>query len=147
MKLDVDFNEFFNEMLGEQKLLPNQASERSEIDAVIEEHKKLVGAEKVYLSLGPNANAENVKTALEEIRIKTKEYNYFSELEQEKAKVARLLAIIKSISKLGQTDFLEYDNQHKDVTKLKREIFNLTDLFADVDLDEDTKWMKLNRKS
>ena len=147
MKLDLDFNEFFNEMLGEQKLLPSQVSERSEIDTVIEEHRVLIGAEKAHLSLGPGANPSNVKTALEEIRIKTKEYNYFSELEQEKAKVARLLAIIKSISKLGQTDFLEYDNQHKDVTKLKREIFNLTDLIADIDLEKDTEWMKLNREN
>lgn len=147
MKLDVDFNEFFNEMLGEQKLLPSQASERSDIDAVIEEHRKLVGAEKVHLSLGPNANAENIRSSLEEIRNKSKQYNDFSELEQEKAKVARLRARLSRICNLGQTDFREYDKQHEDVTKLKREIFNLTDLVPDVDLDKDTEWMQLNRES
>lgn len=147
MKLDIDFNEFFDEMLGEQKLLPSQASERSEIDAVIEEHRVLVGAEKVHLSLGPGANPGNIKTALEEIRIKTNEYNSFSDLEKEQAKVARLRARISRICKLGKTDFEKYNEQHEDVTKLKREIFSLTDLVADVDLDKDTEWMKLNRES
>ena len=147
MKTDDDFNEFFNEMLEEQKLLPSQASERSDIDAVIEEHRKLVGAEKVHLSLGPNANAENIKSALEEIRIKSNAYNSFSDLEKEQAKVARLRSRLSRICKLGQTDFKKYDEQHEDVTKLKREIFNLTDLVPDIDLEKDTEWMKLNREN
>ena len=137
----------FNEILAEQKLLPSQSSERSEIDAVIEEHRKLVGAEKVHLSLGPNANAENIKSTLEEIRIKSNKYNSFSDLEKEQAKVARLRSRLSRICKLGQTDFKEYDKQHEDVTKLKREIFNLTDLVPDVDLDKDTEWMQLNREN
>lgn len=147
MKLDLDFNEFFKETLSEQKLLPSQASERSEIDAVIEEHRQLVGAEKVHLSLGPDANAENIRSSLEEIRNKTKQYHEFSELEQEKAKVARLRARLSRICKLGQTDYRKFSEQHEDVTKLKREIFNLTDLIADIDLEKDTEWMKLNREN
>ena len=98
---------------------------------VIEEHRLLVGAENVHLSLGPKATSEIVREELRKLREKETVFCSFSELEQKKAEIARLRNTIDKI--------WELHSQGKD-------FFHLVDIVPDVDLDADTKWMQVNKE-
>ena len=121
------------------------ADERAKIDEVIEAHRVKIGADKVHISLAPGATAEHVQKFFDDMTVLKDRYNSFSPLEQEKAKVARLRALLSRICKLGKRRL--DDNLSQDTIDLKHQIFSLTDMIADVDMDKEIEWMELNRKS
>jgi hypothetical protein len=108
---------------------------------VIREQKEKLGAEKLHVTLGKNATPEGLRAEFEKINSKMALFNSFSELEQEKAKNARLRKLINQICKLSKGPLDEEEN----VRKFKNEIFKLTDLVPDVSLEEDIEWMEQNR--
>lgn len=116
-------------------------------EEVITEHQKIVGAGRISFTLGPESTPEGVREELNKLRIIQNAYDEFSDLEKEKAKVARLKRQLSKICKLSKTSIHDFASQTKEVSKLKSEIFNLSDYFIDVDLDADMKWMELKRKN
>lgn len=120
-------NEFFRQTLEEQQLLPHQVETRAEIDAAIEEHRLLAGAKKVHITLALGATGDSVREYFRRTREISDEYASFSELEHEKAKVARLSARLTKLTHITANT----------VAQLEKKIF---------DLDSDIQWMKLNRE-
>jgi hypothetical protein len=112
------------------------------IDDVIEEHRVLVGAEEVRVTLCPGATAENLATELAFAREASRVYNSFTDLEKAEATIARFRAKfgrIRNLTSRGQkssTDTYE---------KKLHEIFLEADWLVHVDQANDTAWMVAQR--
>ena len=108
-------------------------------DDVLEEHRRSIGAEKVHVTLGPDATPERLRGALADLRARSEAYGSFTEAERLAAEVARLR---KLVSRLGD---LAGDTRRGADERLS-EISDLTDMVADVDLDEDMAFMAAERR-
>lgn len=97
------------------------------IEDVIEAHRQLVGAQKVHVSLGPNATPENVASELAALHAKITLFSSFRREELE-AQIARLHRVLRDIAlhvRRGET----------------KEIIDTTDFVADFDVEKDMRWM------
>lgn len=87
-----------------------------------------------------DATPEGLDAAIEEINRRSEAWAVYSELEREQAKVHRLR---KVCGKTPQP--LEGLSQEEYSARLS-EIFGLTDLVPDVDIEGDTAWMREQRE-
>lgn len=109
-------------------------------DDVIEAHRQDVGAEKVHVTLGSKATPEGLSEELRKIRERTRLHASFTEVEIEKAKVARLRKDFRKISKLCQRR-IDQELSQGEIDRRLSDIFAISDMFIDVSLEEDTVWM------
>ena len=107
---------------------------------VIEAHKNEVGAEKVHVTLGEGATPEGLAEELRKIREKGRLHASFTDLEIEQAKVARHKDTFSKITKLCQRNLTDVLSQ-REVDHRLGSIFDLSDMIADVSLEQDTIWM------
>ncbi len=112
-------------------------------DEVIEAHRQAIGAAQVRVSLGPEATPDGLAAALEGLRRTGAVYASFTELEREQAKVYRLRDVLRQVSGLTTTPFEGLPPE--EVQRRMSEIFALTDLVPDVDLEGDIAWMRAER--
>jgi hypothetical protein len=112
-------------------------------DEVIEAHRQAIGADQVRVSLGPHATPDGLAAALEGLRRTSAVYASFTELEREQAKVHRLRGVLRQVSGLTTTPFDGLAPE--EVQRRMSEIFALTDLVPDVDLEGDIAWMRAER--
>ncbi|PTX52623.1 hypothetical protein IQ03_03948 [Gemmobacter caeni] len=112
-------------------------------DEVIEAHRQAIGAAQVRVSLGPEATPDGLAAALEGLRRTGAVYASFTELEREQAKVYRLSDVLRRVSRLTTTPFEGLPPE--EVQRRMSEIFALTDLVPDVDLEGDIAWMRAER--
>lgn len=110
---------------------------------VINEQKELRGLKDLHVSLGFEATPEGLRDEFRKLNAKVDEYTSFSEFEREQAKNVRLHALINKLAKLS----FKVEPTEESLSKFRDEVFTLTDLIPDVDLEEDTEWMRNNRKS
>ena len=113
-------------------------------DEVIEAHRRAIGATQVRVSLGPEATPDGLASALEGLRRTGALYASFTELEREQAKVHRLRGVLSQISRLTTTPFEGLAPE--EVQRRMSEIFALTDMVPDVDLEGDIAWMQAERE-
>lgn len=113
-------------------------------DDVIEAHRQTIGASRVGVSLGPEATPDGLATALEGLRRTGAVYASFSELERERAKVHRLRSVLRQVSGLTTTPLKGL--APGEVQRRMSEIFALTDMVPDVDLEDDIAWMRSVRE-
>lgn len=113
-------------------------------DDVIEAHRLKIGGSKVRVSIGPDATPDGLAAELEKIRLKSAAYASFTELEREQAKVIRLRRTLSRVCRLT-TMPLEGISLEETRGRMS-EIFALTDIVADVDLEEDIEWMTAQRE-
>lgn len=113
-------------------------------DEVVEAHRRAIGASQVRVSLGPEATPDGVAAALEGLRRTGAVYAGFSELERERAKVHRLRGVLRKVCGLT-TSPIEGLTPEEDRRRMS-EIFSLTDLVPDVDLEGDIAWMRAERE-
>jgi hypothetical protein len=113
-------------------------------DEVIEAHREEIGATRVRVMLGPEATPDGLASALAELRRTGAVYTSFSELERERAKVHRLHGVLGRVSGLTTTPFDGLSSE--EVQSRMSEIFSLTDLVPDVDLEGDIDWMRAERE-
>lgn len=103
------------------------------MEEVLDQHRTELGASHLHVDHVPGATPEEVDRVLRELRSEMSTYGAYRPEEQEAAKVARLRALLRKIDDLalrGETE----------------EILKLTELVADVDLTEDTAWMRAERE-
>ena len=112
-------------------------------DEVIEAHRQAIGSAQVRVSLGPEATPDGLAAALEGLRQTGAVYASFTELEREQAKVHRLRGVLRQVSRLTTTPFDGISPE--EVQRRMSEIFALTDLVPDVDLEGDIAWMRAER--
>lgn len=112
-------------------------------DEIIEAHRQAIGAAQVRVSLGPEATPDGLAAALEGLRRTGVVYASFTELEREQAKVHRLRDVLRQVSRLTTTPFDGISPE--EVQRRMSEIFPLTDLVPDVDLEGDIAWMRAER--
>lgn len=99
-------------------------------DEVIEEHRVKIGANRVHVSLGPDATPETLREELERQRKVGEEWNSFPIELRLRAEIEQLHERLRRICRLSQSDFREYETQHPDVSALKKAIFRETDIIA-----------------
>lgn len=112
-------------------------------DEVMEAHRQAIGADQVRVSLGPDATPEGLAAALEGLRQTGTVYASFTELEREQAKVHRLRGVFRQMSGLTTTPV--EGRPPEEVQRRMSEIFALTELVPDVDLEGDIAWMRTER--
>jgi hypothetical protein len=118
--------------------------EERSFEDVIEAHRLKISASKVRVSIGSDATPDGLAAELEKLRLKIAAYASFTELEREQAKVHRLRAVLSRISALTTTPF---DGVSMEETqKRMSEIFGLSDMPPDIDLEEDIAWMTAQRE-
>jgi len=113
-------------------------------DEVIEAHRQEIGASQVRVSLGPEATPEGLATALEGLRRTGAVYASFTEVERERAKVHRLRGVLRKVC--GLTTSPIEGHTPEEGRRRMSEIFSLTDLVPDVDLEGDIAWMRDERE-
>ncbi len=112
-------------------------------DDVIENHRVAVGADNVRVSLAPGATPDELEKELVRLREKTGYYTSFSELERERAKVARLRAKLRRVARHCARPL---DASKADLEACLSKVFNEADLIFHVDLDGDLVWMEEQRE-
>jgi len=113
-------------------------------DDVIEAHRQAIGAYRVGVTLGPDATPDGLAAALDGLRRTGAVYESFTELERERAKVHRLRSVLRQVNGLTKTPFEGLAPE--EVKRRMSEIFGLTDLVPDVDLERDTARMGSERE-
>lgn len=113
-------------------------------DEVIEAHRQTIGASQVRVSLDPEATPDGLAAALEGLRQTSAVYASFTELECERAKVHRLRGVLRKVCGLT-TSPIEGLTPEEGRRRMS-EIFALTDLVPDVDLEGDIDWMRAERE-
>lgn len=113
-------------------------------DEVIEAHRQAIGASQVRVTFGPAATPDGLAASLEWLRLTGATYAGYSEVEQERAKVHRLRAVLGEVSRLTTAPFDGLPPE--EVQRRMSAIFGLTDLVPDVDLEEDIAWMQAERE-
>lgn len=111
-------------------------------DEVIEEHRQLVGAESVRISLGPKATPENLREILRKERETMAEYESFSEAERQAALKHRLKGYLSKCFRAVQKLDLRDPNQ----LAVRNEVMGYSDIIPDVAAHEDIPWMLEQRK-
>jgi hypothetical protein len=112
-------------------------------DEVIEAHRQAICATQVRVSLGPEATPDGLATELQGLRRIGALYTSFTELERERAKVHRLRGVLRQVSGLTTTPLEGLAPE--EVQRRMSEIFALTDMVPDVDLEDDIAWMQAER--
>jgi hypothetical protein len=122
-----------------EKTMPDRT-----FDEVIEAHRQAIGASQVRVTLGPEATPDGLAAALEGLRRTGAVYVSFTELERERAKVHRLRGVLRNVC--GLTTSPIGGHTPEEVQRRMSEIFALTDLVPDVDLEGDIAWMRAERE-
>jgi hypothetical protein len=117
---------------------------KSEIDAVIEAHRLKVGAEKITISIGPNATAQSVQEFFDASTKQNSEFAEFTELELAHAQIRRLRDSLSSVFKLHQVDAGSSNQLSEREVKVRSKVFELCDLIVDRSPD-DLVWLKEQR--
>lgn len=112
-------------------------------DDVIENHRVATGADSVRVSLAPGATPDGLEKELKRLREKTGYYYGFSDLERERAKVARLRARLRQVTSLCARPL---DASKADLEDRLNKIFSETDFVSHVDLEVDVAWMEKQRE-
>lgn len=112
-------------------------------DDVIEHHRAAVGADSFRVTLAPGATPDGLEKELVQLREKNRYYNSFSELERERAKVARLRAKLRQVAKHCARPL---DANKADLEACLNKVFNEADLIWHVDLEGDVVWMEEQRE-
>lgn len=113
-------------------------------DDVIDAHKQAIGAFDVRVTLAPGATPEGLAQELQDIRDRQKLHRSFTEIEQERAKVARHRTTLSKVTKLCQRPL--HDLTPKEYEEKLSSIFGLTDLTVDVSIELDLVFMVLCRR-
>jgi hypothetical protein len=113
-------------------------------DEVIEAHRQAIGASQLRVTIGPDATPDGLSAALEGLRRTGAVYASFTELEREQAKVHRLRGILRKVC--GLTTSPIEGHTPAEGRRRMSEIFSLTDLVPDVDLEGDIAWMRAERE-
>ena len=114
------------------------------IENVIEAHRIKVGADRLHVSIAKGCTPEQLDRELTNLENQFEKYNSFTPLEQERAKVARLRARLKTIAKMCQKDVREPETE--EMRNFRLAIFAIADVWAEASLPEDTKFMEDARK-
>ena len=112
-------------------------------DDVIENHRVATGADNVRVSLAPGATPDGLENELKRLRAKNRYYDSFSELERERAKVARLH---DKLRKVAQHCARPLDASKADLESCLSKVFTEADLIFQVDLEGDVAWMERQRE-
>ena len=113
-------------------------------DTVIEEHRLKVGADRVHVTLGPDATPEGLAAEMERVRLDGELIDAFSEVEMERARTARLKRDITALARKA-TEALQ--GSEEDRVRALRDVSIADDMFTDTDMVEDLVWMVLDRKA
>lgn len=113
-------------------------------DTVIEEHRLKVGADRVHVTLGPDATPEGLAAEMERVRLDGELIGAFSEVEMERARTARLKRDITALARKA-TEALQ--GSEEDRVRALRDVSMADDMFTDTDMVEDLVWMVLDRKA
>lgn len=113
-------------------------------DDVVEAHREKSGATHLSVTLGPKATPEGLDAVLEDITRQTAAWAAYSELEREQAKVHRLRQTLRKVC--GKTKQPLEGLSIEEYRERLSQIFDLTDLVADVDIRRDTDWMRERRE-
>jgi hypothetical protein len=111
---------------------------------VIEAHRQELKATHLSVTLGPDATPEGLDAALKDINRRSAAWAAYSELEREQAKVHRLRQVLRQVC--GKTRQPLEGLSLEEYSARLRDIFGLTDLVADVDIENDTAWMREQRE-
>jgi len=112
-------------------------------DDVIENHRVAVGADSLRVTLAPGATPDGLEKELAQLRKKNSYYNSFSELERERAKVARLRNQLRRVAKHCARPL---DASKADLETCLNKVFFEADLIFHVSLDQDVGWMESERE-
>ena len=112
-------------------------------DDVIENHRVAVGADSFRVTLAPGATPDGLEKELAQLRKKNSYYNSFSELERERAKVARLRNQLRRVAKHCARPL---DASKADLETCLNKVFFEADLIWHVDLERDVAWMEEQRE-
>jgi hypothetical protein len=118
--------------------------DKKTLEDVIEAHRAKSGAESLRLTLGPGATPESVDKALIEFDRAMCIYNSFTELERMEAKAHRLRDLLRQVCAKTKRPITGWSQDEYE--QRLRDIFALTDLVADIDLDLDIAWMQEQRR-
>lgn len=123
----------FVEVLG--KVFESIGTMTPDIAAVIEDHRKEIGAQKMHVTLGPDATPEGVKEQLESIERQMAAYRALPETIRLRAEIIELKEIIRKVGKLAQTDMKKWlvdreTGANEELYALKSELFGLTDIMS-----------------
>ena len=119
-------------------------SDEKTIDGVIEAHRQKSEATHLGVTLGPGATPEGLDAALNELNRRSAAWAAYSELERERAKVHRLRQTLRKVCRKCCTPLQGLSTEEYRERLL--DIFGLTDLVADFDIDLDTAWMREQRE-
>jgi hypothetical protein len=112
------------------------------IKDVIEEHRLLVGAEDVHVTLAEGATPEGLKVELENIRQLQAKYNSFPEVLKQTAQVISLKRRLWEIASMCKRNIVDTSTKSdKDYDELRLKIFNKCDMLF-VNLKEDIEVME-----
>ena len=111
-------------------------------EEVVEEHCRIVGANKVHLSLGPGATPENIREILRKERETMENYYSFSESERQAAVKARLKRYLSNCFKAVRKLDISDPNQ----LAVRNEVMKWSDIIPDIATKEDIPWMLEQRK-
>ena len=113
------------------------------VSDVIEDHRVMVGAARLHVSLGPNATPDALENALERIRLDTAIFEGFSPEELEKAKTERFKRDIMGLAKIAAK---ARSGSAQDMRAALDKIALADDMFVDTDMVSDMVWIVLSRK-
>lgn len=106
-----------------------------DMDRVIEEHRKAIGAKKLHVSLGECATPEGVKGELEKVHALMLEYAALPETIRLKAQIEGLLAKMREITRLCQRTVADILDEPASERELRHSIFSIADMASAVDIE------------
>ena len=118
------------------------------LERIREEFKVNIKEFKITVAKGIEVSDEDVFNCYAELAGQTAEYESFTPLEREKAKVARLKEYLHKIFKAHQTNSEEWklvDHKNPVIKRVWDAITKYCDLIPDVDHEVDVKYMKEQR--
>lgn len=102
-------------------------------ESIIEAHRVAVGAEKVHVTLGPDATPEGVEAGFAKLRQEAAAFEGFPVEERQLAFIARLRGTLRKI------DGLAHEKDFEGIVRL-------TDMIVDVDMVEDLRYLAAERE-
>lgn len=118
-----------------------------EIADVVEQHRAKYGYEKMGITTGPGVTPESVRDALEETERQVRNFNEsLSEVEILKGRLAYAHDKLRKVGRLSQTNARDIMAQHPDVTRIKKEIFRVTDMVDVIDMRWILEYTRLRKE-
>jgi hypothetical protein len=96
-------------------------------EEVIEAHRIAIGATKIHVDYNLNSDPEELAKELERGNNVIQMFNAIDPLTKAEAKIERYEKLLRSLTKLGQASFDEWDKMSEGETLLRQKLFGMTE--------------------